>query len=146
MEASQSRPWIIRIIGGYLLLAPLLQVLAAATSQGLANFGTQRAANWPIYGLAAPFVGFLLWKGHPRARFAAYVYLTLETFRGIRGIRLEAYPLAWRAPHLHGLLLAILFVLALQIPSARRYCPSLKPAEVRARLRQRVAFLRKAGG
>ena len=25
MEASQSRPWIIRIIGGYLLLAPLPQ-------------------------------------------------------------------------------------------------------------------------
>jgi len=66
----------------WLLAAPALQALALAGLPVL-NFSPGHVWNYLAYGLAAPWVGILLWRRHPRARFAAYVFLTLETGRGV---------------------------------------------------------------
>ena len=80
--------------------------------------------NYLVYGLAAPYVALLLWRRHPRARFAAYVFLSHETVR------------AAHFRHGDAVAVALLGVVLLQLPSARRWAPSLRPAEIRARLRR----------
>jgi hypothetical protein len=113
-----------RVITGlalWLLAAPALQALALAGLPVL-NFSPGHAWNYLAYGLAAPSVGLLLWRRHPRARFAAYVFLTLEAWRGVH---LRHWPAVW---------LALAWIALLQLPSARRDAPSVRPAEVRARL------------
>lgn len=107
-----------------LALAPALQ-LASLAGLRLLNFGPDRLWNYLAYGLAAPWVAWLLWRRAPRARFAAYVFLTHEAVRGLHGRRWDAVAVA------------VLGVLVLQLPAARRWAPSIRPAEVRARLTRR---------
>ena len=76
--------------------------------------------------MAAPYVAALLWRRHPRARFAAYVFLSHETVRGLH------------FRHWAAVLVALAGIALLQLPSARRYAPSLRPAEIRARLAGRL--------
>ncbi len=129
-------PVAIAFIAGSLFAAPLLQIVAAITGWHIGNFGTTRWANWPIYLAAAPFAGWLLWSGHPRARFAAYILLTTEALRSVRAlVRIPNAPGAWST-----LVVAIAIIIALQLPSARRFCPSLRPSEIRSRLRQRFGL------
>ena len=128
-----ARPAAIALIAGSLFAAPLLQIVAAITGSHIGNFGNARWASWPIYLAAAPFVGWLLWIGHPRARFATYILLTTEALRSLRALeRLADPPGAWSM-----LAVAIAIILVLQLPSARRFCPTLRPSEIQLRLRQR---------
>src|SRR5260370_41859928 len=74
-----------RVVTGlalWLLSAPALQALALGGLSVL-NFAPGHVWNYLAYGLAAPWVGILLWRRHLRARFAAYVFLTLEAGRGL---------------------------------------------------------------
>jgi hypothetical protein len=104
-----------------LMLAPAFQA-AGALGLRVLNFAPDRPWNYLAYGLAAPYVGVLLWRRHPRARFAAYVFLTHEAFRGLH------------FRHWDAIGLALLWILLLQLPAARRYVPSLRPADIGARL------------
>lgn len=129
---------LITVIAAGFFLAPALQLAALLTGWHLGNFGTMRWTNWPIYLAAAPFAGWLLWSGHPRARFAAYILLTTEALRSGRALdRSSNPPGAWSM-----LAVVIAVILALQLPSARRFCPSLRPSEIRSRLRQWVRLKR----
>jgi hypothetical protein len=105
-----------------LAVAPLLQ---AASLAGLLvlNAAAGRPWSWLAYGLAAPWVAALLWRRHPRARFAAYVLLTHEVLRGLHGGRWDA------------VVAGALGIGLLQLPAARCWVPSLRPADVLARLR-----------
>ncbi|MBI3827473.1 MAG: hypothetical protein HY294_15880 [Candidatus Rokubacteria bacterium] len=49
----------------------------------LAYSGAALATRWWISGLAAPVVAGLLWYRHPRARFSAYVLLSVIALRGL---------------------------------------------------------------
>jgi hypothetical protein len=111
------------MLAASLALAPLLQALSFAGLR-VANFAPDRPWNYLAYGLAAPYVGWLVWRRHPRARFAAYVLLTHEALRGVHFHRRDAVAIAagW--------------VLLLQLPAARRWMPALRPAEMRARWRR----------
>ena len=102
-------------------------MLQAAEPGGLrvANAAPDRPWSYVAYGLAAPYVAWLVWRRHPRARFAAYVFLTHEALRGVHLRRWDAVALA------------ALWILLLQLPAARRWLPSLRPAEMRARWRRR---------
>ncbi len=102
--------------------APVLQAVSLAGVRAL-NFAPDRPWNWVAYGLAAPWVAGLLWRRHPRARFAAYVFLTHETVRGLH------------FGHRDAVAAAVVGVLLLQLPAARAWAPSVRPAEVLARLR-----------
>jgi hypothetical protein len=116
------RPGIVWALAGSLALAPALQ-LASLAGLRFGNFGPDRVWSWVAYGLAAPYVGWLVWRRHPRARFAAYVFLTHEAVRGVHLRRWEAVAVAG------------VWVLLLQLPAARRWLPSLRPAELRLRWR-----------
>jgi len=121
--ATESRPLVVRLLVLWLALAPLLQALSLAGFR-VGNFAPDRPWNYLAYGLAAPYVGWLVWQRRPRARFAVYVFLTHESVRGMHFHRRDAVAMA------------ILWILLLQLPAARRYMPSLRPAEMRARWRR----------
>ncbi|MBI3455752.1 MAG: hypothetical protein HY002_08190 [Candidatus Rokubacteria bacterium] len=114
------------VIAALVLACALAPVLQAASLGGLRvlNFAPDRPWNYVAYGLAAPYVALLLWRRHPRARFAAYVFLTHEALRGLHFRRWDA------------VLVAAGWILLVQLPSARRWAPSLQPAEIIARLRR----------
>ncbi len=120
-SATTRRPRVIAALALALAAAPVLQAASLAGLR-LLNFAPDRPWNYVAYGLAAPYVAVLLWRRHPRARFAAYVFLTHETVRGLHFRRWDA------------VLVAVAGILLLQLPSARRWVPSLRPAEIRARL------------
>ena len=120
-SGDPRRPLVITGLAFALLLAPALQAASLVGFRAL-NFAPDRPWNYVAYGLGAPYVGWLLWRRHPRCRFAAYVFLTHESFRGLHFHRWDAVGLA------------VAWVILLQLPAARRYAPSLRPAEIRARV------------
>ena len=68
-----------------------------------------------LSGIAAPLIAWLLWTRHHRARFAAYVFLTVVAVRA-----LVTGPW-WFAAY------AVAAVLLLQAPAARHAWPRLRP-------------------
>ncbi len=123
--ARIARPWVVTALALALAVAPALQASSLVGLRVL-NFAPDRPWNYVAYGLAAPWVAWLLWRRRGRARFAAYVFLTHEVFRGVHFRRWDA------------VLFALVWIALLQLPSARRYLPSLRAAEVRARLSRRL--------
>jgi hypothetical protein len=79
-----------------------------------------------IYAIIAPLVGLLLLIRHRRARFAAYVFLSMDI---IRSALTGAWPF---------LALDLAILLFLQIPAMRRAYPRIDAAQVRARWRRRA--------
>jgi len=77
-------------------------------------------ARWWVSGLAAPVVAALLWRRHPRARFAAYVFFSIVALRGLAAG-------AWAA-----VLFAAAAVALMQTAAARRAWPRLGPGRTRA--------------
>jgi hypothetical protein len=123
------RPGVVLALIAWLALAPVLQ-LASLAGLRVGNFSPDRPWSYVAYGVAAPYVAWLIWHRHPRARFAAYVFLTHEAVRG------------WHLRRWEAVAAAGLWVLLLQLPAARRWLPSLRPAEMRARWRRRPAARR----
>jgi hypothetical protein len=123
---AARRPGIASALTLWLGLTPLLQ-LASLVGLRIGNFAPDRPWNYVAYGLAAPYVAWLVWHGRPRARFAAYVFLTHEAVRALHFHRRDAVAVA------------ALWVLLLQLPTARRWMPSLRPSEMRARWRQALS-------
>ena len=89
------------------------------------NFGSLRLWDGLVYFLIAPIVGMLMLRRHERARFSAYVFLSCEILRALR----------IHSPALG--LLAVGFLVDLQLPASRRFHPSVDPRRVLARLRLR---------
>lgn len=118
------RPFIITALALALFCAPALQAASLAGLRAL-NFAPDRPWNYLAYGLGAPYVGLLLWRRRPRARFAAYIFLTHEAARGLHFGQWDAVGVA------------LAWIALLQLPAARRYAPSLRPGELLARLRPR---------
>lgn len=133
LQLRFRRPWVITALALALMGAPALQAASLAGLRVL-NFAPDRPWNYVAYGLVAPYVGWLLWRRHPRARFALYVFLTHESLRGLHFGRRDA------------VLFAVAWVALLQLPAARQYAPSLRPAEIRARLCGYLGRLRRAPG
>jgi hypothetical protein len=121
--AGASRPWAVVLVALALALAPLGQVASLLGVRAL-NFAPDRPWSYLAYGLAAPYVAALLWRRHPRARFAAYVFLTHEAVRGLH------------LGHRDAVAAAVAAVLLLQLPAARRWAPSLRPRALVARWRR----------
>jgi hypothetical protein len=92
----------------------------------MAQFRQSQAVDGPVYFLIAPIVGMLMLRRHERARFSAYVFLSCEVLRAVR----------IHSPILG--LLAVGFLVHLQLPASRRFHPSVDPRRVLARLRLRA--------
>ncbi len=109
----------------YFLSMPLAEVYCLATGSAFLNFGSRGFRGLYIYGLAAPAVGYLLLTRHDRARFAAYVFLTIDIYRGVR---------IWS---LGAIVANLFFVLYMQTSSMRTVYPVVKSEDVKARMRRR---------
>jgi hypothetical protein len=104
------------IVAAYFVFRPVELLLWTETT----------ARTIVIYGVFAPAVGVLLSMRHPRARFAAYIFLTMELVRAIAGESLV------RAA------VAVGVLLLLQLPRMRALWPRIDARRVAARLSRRA--------
>ena len=122
-EKPPSRPFGLWILTIGLLASPMIHAGALLLRTRWLNFGSLRVWDSFVYFLIAPIVGALMLRRHERARFSAYVFLSCEVLRAIR----------IHSPALG--LIAVGFLVYLQLPAARRFHPSVDPRRVLARLR-----------
>jgi len=103
-RVSVKRPLAVTIPAALLLAAPLLQLGAVYLGVTFLGFGEPRLRAHLIYGVAAPVVGWLLWKMRPRARFAFYIFASCELIRfWLNGL------VHWETPLLYTGLIAWLY-------------------------------------
>jgi hypothetical protein len=74
-----------------------------------------------IYGCGAAYIGYLCWRRSPRARFAAYVFLTVDLIRAVRG------------SHWGTVLIDLTVLGVMQLPTFRAIYPSIRPGDLRGR-------------
>lgn len=102
------------LVSFYFVAALPLQVWSFLA--GPPTFMNYGASLWPsflAYAVGAPYVGYLLWRRSPRARLAAYVFLTFDILRSVR------------LAHWLPLALDVAVILYLQTPAMRRLYPSM---------------------
>ncbi len=114
-----KRPWAVTIPAAYLLAAPALQVASDSFGVPFLNFGEPSLRAYLIYGIAAPVVGWMLWRMRPRARFALYIFASCELIRFWRH-----GPIHWEVPILYAALITMLYT-----PVARAVLPMIQPNE-----------------
>ena len=112
--------WLLTVV---LLASPLIHLLALFFDTRWLNFGSRQPWDAFVYFVIAPVVGALMLRRHERARFSVYVFLSCEI---LRAIRIHSWLLG---------LLSAISILYLQLPTARRFHPSVDPRKVMARLR-----------
>jgi len=121
-QKRPSRPFGLWILTLALLASPMIHGGALLLHRQWLNFGSLRLWDAFVYFLIAPIVGVLMLRQHERARFSAYVFLSCEV---LRAVRIHSLALG---------LIAVGFLIYLQLPAARRYHPSVDPRRVLARL------------
>ena len=119
------RPFGLWVLTLALLGSPMIHAGALLLRTRWLNFGSVRLWDGLVYFLIAPIVGMLMLRRHERARFSAYVFLSCEV---LRAIRIDSSVLG---------LLAVGFLVYLQLPASRRFHPLVDPRRVIARLRLR---------
>lgn len=97
----------------YFFLSAFLQLYAYLKGIKILNFGSSSLRNFIIYCGFSPLAGYLLWVKSGRARFAAYIFLTMEIVRSVQ--EGHALPLS----------IAALAILALQTKRMRKIYPSM---------------------
>jgi hypothetical protein len=117
-----TRPFGLWILTLSLLASPLVHGGALLLHAQWLNFGSLRPWDAFVYFIIAPIVGVLMLRRHERARFSVYVFLSCEVLRAVR----------IHSPALG--LIAIGFLVYLQMPASRRFHPSVDPRRVLARL------------
>jgi hypothetical protein len=122
-EPPPRRPFGVWLLTIGLLASPAVHACALLLHTRWLNFGSPKLWDAFVYFLIAPIVGTLMLKRHERARFSAYVFLSCEV---LRAARIHSLALA---------LIAVGFVLYLQMPASRKFHPSVDPRKVLARLR-----------
>jgi hypothetical protein len=68
-----------------------------------------------IYGCGAAYVACLCWRQSPRARFAAYIFLSVDVMRAMRG------------NHWWTVLIDLAVIIAMQTPTFRAVYPPIRP-------------------
>ncbi len=114
-----KRPLAVTIPAALLLAAPLLQLTSVHFDVSFLNFGEVRLRAYAIYGIAAPVVGWMLWRMWPRARFAFYIFASCELIRFWRHGLVH-----WEVPLIYGGLIAWLYT-----PAARTALPMIRPTD-----------------
>jgi hypothetical protein len=102
-----------------------LQVVLASSSFALGlPFLTYQPPYWRtllIYGCGAAYIGYLCWRQSPRARFAAYIFLTVDAIRAVRG------------SHWWTVLIDLVVIVVMQMPAFRAAYPPIRPGDLRRR-------------
>lgn len=81
-DSLSSDPWA-GLVAAYFLAMPVLQAVSFLTGTEFLNYGAQSWRHFVIYGVAAPWVGYLCLVRSPRARLAAYIFLSVDIFRSL---------------------------------------------------------------
>jgi hypothetical protein len=118
----RGRPLGLWVLTVGLLASPIAHGAALLLRARWLNFGSPRLWDAFVYFLIAPIVGVLMLRRHERARFSVYVFLSCEV---LRAVRINSLALG---------LIAVGFLLYLQLPAPRRFHPSVDPRRVLARL------------
>ena len=114
-----KRPLAVTIPAALLLAAPLAQLTSVHFGVPFLNFGEVRLRAYAIYGIAAPVVGWMLWRMWPRARFAFYIFASCELIRFWQhGL------LRWEVPLIYGGLIVWLYM-----PAALAALPMIRPTD-----------------
>jgi hypothetical protein len=96
-----------------------LQVVFASSSVLLGlPFLTYQPPYWRtllIYGGGAAYIAYLCWRRSPRARFAAYIFLSVDVLRAVRG------------SHWWTVLIDVAVIIAMQTPAFRAVYPPVRP-------------------
>jgi hypothetical protein len=104
-----------------------LQVMLASSSFALGlPFLTYQPPYWRtllVYGCGAVNLGYLCWRQSPRARFAVYVFLSVDVIRALRG------------SHWWTILIDLAVVTTMQMPAFCSAYPRIRPGDVRGRHR-----------
>lgn len=95
--------------GGFLLGLPFL------------NYQPPYWRTLLIYGCGAAYIAYLCWRQSPRARFAAYIFLSVDVMRAIRG------SLWWTV------LIDLAVIIVMQTPTFRAVYPPIRPGSLRRR-------------
>jgi hypothetical protein len=107
-----------------------LQVIGASMSLALGrpwlNFQPPYWRTLLIYGGGASYVGYLCWRRSPRARFATYIFLTVDLIRALR------HGQWWLVP------LDLVAIMVMQTPAFRATFPSIRPTDLMTRWRRRL--------
>jgi hypothetical protein len=102
----------------------MLAVASVALGHPFLNYQPPYWRTLLIYGCGAPYLGYLCWRQAPRARFAVYVFLSVDLIRASRG------------GHWASLLITLACIIAMQLPMLRAAYPSIQPQDVGMRLRR----------
>jgi hypothetical protein len=121
-EEQPNRPFGLWILTLGLLASPMIHAGALLLRTRWLNFGSLRLWDALVYFLIAPIVGVLMLRRHERARFSVYVFLSCEI---LRAVRIHSLALG---------LIAVGFVVYLQMPASRRFHPLVDPRRVLARM------------
>jgi hypothetical protein len=108
--------WLRASEGYHVLVTARMRVSAVRHGAPLVLLGYAGVAvtfGWWPSAIGATIVAWLLWRQHARARFAAYVFLSIMT---VRAVVTGLWPLA---------LFAAAFIGLLQLPAARSIWPRL---------------------
>ena len=109
----------VTIPAALLLAAPLMQLGSVHFGVPFLNFGEVRLRTYAIYGIAAPVVGWMLWRMWSRARFAFYIFASCELIRFWRHGLVH-----WEVPLIYGGLIAWLYT-----PAALAALPMIRPTD-----------------
>ncbi len=121
-EKPPTRPFGLWVLTLGLLGSPMIHAGALLLRTRWLNFGSLRLWDALVYFLIAPIVGVLMLRRHERARFSVYVFLSCEI---LRAVRIHSLALG---------LIAVGFLVYLQMPASRKFHPSVDPRRVLARL------------
>ncbi len=113
---GRGRPWRtdVALVALYLVAALPLQLWSyLVVPLPFMNYGPLPWPTFLAYTIGAPYVGYLFWRGSPRARLAAYVFLSFDILRSAR------------LAHWLPMMLDIAIILLLQTPAMRRLYPSM---------------------
>jgi hypothetical protein len=124
-DERPRRPFGLWILTLGLLGSPVIHASALLLRARWLNFGSLRLWDGLVYFVIAPIVGGLMLRRHERARFSAYVFLSCEILRAFR----------IHSPALG--VIAVGFLVDLQLPASRKFHPSVDPRKVLTRLRLR---------
>lgn len=114
------------LLPAYFFSGPILLGVAYLRGGGFLSYDVSSWKGFFILGLAAPMVGYLFLRRSRRARFAAYIFLTMDILRSL--FRGNLIPLA----------VDVLILLYLQTPHMRAIYPSLKRVGMVSRLKGQV--------
>jgi hypothetical protein len=102
----------------------VLAIVSVALGYPFLNYQPPYWRTLLIYGCGAPYLGYLCWRQAPRARFAVYVFLSVDLLRSIRG------------GHWGSLLITLALIIVMQLPAWRAAYPSIHPSDIGMRLRR----------